>query len=961
MANTAEIHIKLTGTNSRTIEKRAIALNRLTGSVARLSKVAKQFPSVSTAANNFARGVQNAGGATEQMGKKVQTAGNYLDNFGNLFSRMVRIMAGFTIITTVTSALTALVRVLFQAPAQLELWNKQLTTLAGSANIAAEKLRLLQDVAIETPLELPDLFQGLNTLKAFNVEIEERTLKLITDLAAVSGRTFQDVSEVVGKVIQGSATAITRSLPTLGINTQEFRELASEIGRSAALFQIIEERFKNFASESANTTIGIVSNIKDAIFVIAADVGQGLLTAIRPAVEGVFEFLQNLRDDEDTLQRYRDTLFDVGQDLVAITRGLAALTRALLDLRPIVKEVLDALGGLKSVIAFLVARRVTAALSGLAGPLKAIAGLNLARKFAALSRLFQRGGAFFTFVSVLLPRALTLLKAISPQARILGLAFTAAFVGTRQLLGGVNEELEDVGDTASLTAAKIKSVFESLDSEVAIDDAFEVRSVLEGFQRRLSGAAGQAGEVAVRGPASLLGPLIEELGRDFGASPVANLLDTASIRLAKGEIEATIQVLQNFIDYQREAINQGITDAQQRVTTVEEAFVPATGIVAASTEETIEANIAQFREFFDFLQLRREFDLVETEEYRRGVSTLLSAIPTEIEAAFAKTDITDSVKTRVVRLLQELLTEVDQAQTDLLLQTAEITERVQQAVAIPAMDGAITAASPDEIMRNIRATQAGFAEQIETDFANLEVDFGLGLIDDSSFNVARQALIDRIDALMAGTSDKEFLLELKQLKLDVEGLEDQISNPLESALRNAAKQAADAFSEVLGALISRPEGANLGDIFKRSIAGILNSMGDALIQAGIASEAFNALIASFGLPGAGLAAIAIGIGLKAFASAIGNSVRSQATTGGSAASGVSAFSGTTTGPIDFGTIAPQPSSVINLNINTIDAAGVSQFVKNNAEELGNAVVYVADRDRATAGEAFGVFTPAFGG
>jgi hypothetical protein len=388
--------------------------------------------------------------------------------------------------------------------------------------------------------------------------------------------------------------------------------------------------------------------------------------------------------------------------------------------------------------------------------------------------------------------------------------------------------------------------------------------------------------------------------------------------------------------------------------------IPAVGVVGASTADTIEDDIARFREFFDFLQLRREFDLVETEEYRRGVGALLSAIPTEIQAAFDKTDITDTVKTRVVRLLQELLGEVEQAQIDLSLQTAQLTERVQQAVAIPAMDGAITAASPDEIMSRIRATQAGFAEQIETDLANLEVDLGLGLIDDSSFNVARQSLIDRIDDLMAATSDKDFLLELKQLKLDVEGLESQISNPLETALRNAAKQAADAFSEVLGALISRPEGANLGDIFKRSIAGILNSMGDALIQAGIASEAFSKLIQGFGLPGAGLAAIAIGIGLKAFASALGSSVRSQASGAGSATGGT-AFSPTTTGPIDFGTVSPQPSSVINLNINTIDAAGVSQFVRNNAEELGNAVVYVADRDRATAGEAFGVFTPAFGG
>ena len=84
MANTAEIHIKLTGTNSKTIEKRAAALNMLSASVAKLSTVGKALPSISTSANNFARGVQQAGNATETMGKKVQTAGNYLDNFGKI-------------------------------------------------------------------------------------------------------------------------------------------------------------------------------------------------------------------------------------------------------------------------------------------------------------------------------------------------------------------------------------------------------------------------------------------------------------------------------------------------------------------------------------------------------------------------------------------------------------------------------------------------------------------------------------------------------------------------------------------------------------------------------------------------------------------------------------------------------------------------------------------------------------
>jgi hypothetical protein len=359
MANTAEIHIKLTGTNSKTIEKRAAALNMLSASVAKLSTVGKALPSISTSANNFARGVQQAGNAAETMGKKVQTAGNYLDNFGNLFSRMIRIMAAFTIITTVTRVLTELVSILVKAPAQLELWNTQLRTLSGSATLASQRLKLLQDVAIETPLELPDLFQGLTTLQAFNVEISERTLPLITDLAAISGRTFQDISEVVGKVIQGSATAITRSLPTVGIDPQEFKARAAELGsRAEALFTIVEERFKDFAKESALTTIGIVSNIKDAFTVIAAEAGTGLLVAFRPLVKEVFTFLETIRNDEGALREFQERLFNVGRSLINLVETLKDASKAVRDFSRPIFALIDAIGGWSSVLSALIGLKV---------------------------------------------------------------------------------------------------------------------------------------------------------------------------------------------------------------------------------------------------------------------------------------------------------------------------------------------------------------------------------------------------------------------------------------------------------------------------------------------------------------------------------------------------------------------------------------------------------------------------
>jgi len=368
MANRAEIHIRLGGSSAATIQKRATALSALAKSVAQLSVAANKMPNVSTAATQYAAGLTKASKATKTMGRDARAAGNALDNFGTLFARMVRIMAAFAIITAVVTALRELVTLLVGAPAQLELWNAQLVTLSGSATIAAEKLELLKTVAIETPLELPDLFQGLTTLRAFNVEMSDRTLPLIADLAAVSGRTFQDISEVVGKVIQGSATAITRSLPTVGIDPKEFRRLSEELGsRSEALFQIIERRFKGFAKESAKTTIGLVSNIKDAIFVIAADVGEGLLASFRPAVQSIFDFLNRLREDQEFLTEWRERLFGVGRAIVDLAESIGKLTATLVSLFRVVANVVDRLGGLKTVLIGLASIKISSKLLALLG------------------------------------------------------------------------------------------------------------------------------------------------------------------------------------------------------------------------------------------------------------------------------------------------------------------------------------------------------------------------------------------------------------------------------------------------------------------------------------------------------------------------------------------------------------------------------------------------------------------
>lgn len=952
MANTAEIHIKLTGTNSKTIEKRAAALNMLSASVARLSSVGKALPSISTSANNFARGVQQAGGATEKMSKKVQKAGNHLDNFGNLFSRMVRIMAAFAIITAVTRAVTGLVSVLVKAPAQFELWNTQLRTLTGNATLAAQRMQLLQDVAIETPLELPDLFQGLTTLQAFNVEISDRTLPLITDLAAISGRTFQEAAEVVGKVIQGSAQAITRSLPTFGISPDEFKARAEELGsRADALFSITEERFKDFAKESALTTIGIVSNIKDAFTVIAAEAGKGLLVAFRPAVKEVFRFLETIRKDKGALRDFQEQLFDVGRSLVNIVETLKDASKAVRDFSRPVLGLIDALGGWESVLSVLIGLKVAA--------WGRRTGFALVAAFETASIAIKTAGGVISALSLAIRSTNPWVLAIST---VVGAAI-AVFTRWEIAQGKARRAAEELTAANALLAESIAAVNQGMMRGINMVDASEAQRVGD----ELRGIAVQLAEVSTPvGMTDALAKVVQTLQEaGLGAQrfiearqDLVSAIDEGARSLIFDKALADLFALGT--DYKiiaklaREAADEF---AALNVPSIGEIRGAGSGGVAGEQIDSILAAIQQIRNEFSV-------GLIDEEQFTSQLFGLIDLLKVAFEEATQKGQV-DSAFTKVATDAQSAIDVITRALGDLAAQSRDVDQQALEAATQQIEQSRRVGEAATEARERF---QALLTSGLDLRLQEIQADFALGTISETQFRTAITTLMSDIQARIAvaqASQNFEVAIELKAKLVNVKELlepEDikELSNPLENALRNAAKQATDAFSEVLGALISRPEGANLGDIFKRSIAGILNSMGDALIQAGIASEAFNKLIQGFGLPGVGLAAIAIGIGLKAFASALGNSVQSQAGGVGSA-TGVTALGPTTTGPIDFGTVSPQPSSVINLNINTIDAAGVSQFVQNNAEELGNAVVYVADRDRATAGEAFGVFTPAFGG
>lgn len=963
MSNRAEIHIQLTGSSAGTISKRASSLYQLANSVNALSKAAANMPNVGTAATRYASSLQRAGRATDRMRDSAKSAGNALDNFGTLFARMVRIMAAFTIITVVTGAIRDMVVALVQAPAQMELWNAQLRTLSGSATLAAEKLKLLQTVAIETPLELPDLFQGLTTLRAFNVEMSDRTLPLIADLAAVSGRTFQDISEVVGKVIQGSATAITRSLPTIGIDPKVFRQRAEEVGsRAEALFQLIEERFKGFAKESAKTTIGIVSNIKDAAFVIAADVGEGLLAAFRPLVQNTFDFLNALREDESALQDFKVTLFGVGQSIKFFLTDLKDVGMALGELLGPIRDLVSELGGLKTIISALIGLKVGQAFFGIATRITlGIAGITTAIKGA---------GGVVALLTTGLTKLNPWLALISTAVGVGAFAFTRMKASQREAA----REMAGVTDAIRLQAVEIVALNDALNDNVLLKlDAAEARGQASGISvfatraeealKALSGLdAGlpftQWGERSqLREELAQLFNIADELFSGEGFEGQRNEIalfrrqDTSTLEGIKIALAGLQQLFAGFAM----ELNDGAKAAEELTAALEASVVPAQGFVNELTaEDAIKAIPALYRRLFQDLETQLALGLVTQEQYTGRLQEIVAAALRDAKVLFGREGELQQISRSAAADIVGILGPAQRVLEGLVESYGDLIGNVNRFAAdFPEVDTFLPDTLSEDILANIRDTNALFFEGLDTAVAKFDVAVELGEITGDSVEKMRRDLLKRIEMALAvaeafGDTDK--IVKLQKLRVGLEdAIKTGIGDALESSIRQAIGRASDALGEALGQLIVPLEDQKITATLTAAFGSILNLIGDTLIQAGISLGFLQQLFSNPLSPAAAAAAVAAGLLLKGFASALSNSLSGAATA-------IPTTTSFTNDPIDFGVFDPRAAGPsLSVTIQTIDASGVASFVQNNADALGQAVVYVAERDRATGGNAFGVF------
>ncbi|MEZ5195120.1 MAG: hypothetical protein R2764_01575 [Bacteroidales bacterium] len=157
-------------------------------------------------------------------------------------------------------------------------------------------------IAAKTPFELNEVVEAGNKLQALG-RYSEDTLKMLGDLAAVSGKPFEQVMNAYANMATGQRGESVRMFRDLLISgddwikatgkqlddmtTLEMEKVLPEIMKSKGFFGLM--------AQQAETTKGKISNLNDALFQLKAAIGERMQPAQKSFVSGLTNIVEKMK------------------------------------------------------------------------------------------------------------------------------------------------------------------------------------------------------------------------------------------------------------------------------------------------------------------------------------------------------------------------------------------------------------------------------------------------------------------------------------------------------------------------------------------------------------------------------------------------------------------------------------------------------------------------------------------
>lgn len=232
----------------------------------------------------------------EGVGKKAKQTDNELHKLGKRLKWLINGGITATTIGVVGGAIFGVGKAAVSAAAQIEKYNATLETMLGSKSAARDRMQEYMRIAKTTPFELTEVVEAGNQLQALG-RYSEDTLTMLGDLAAASGKPFEQVMGAYAKMASGQKGIAVDMFRDLLITTDDWAKATGK-GKAAsgemlatteellqALPKVMKSKgFFGLMAKQSETTEGKIANLEDAIFSLRSSVGERLTPTVKGAV-----------------------------------------------------------------------------------------------------------------------------------------------------------------------------------------------------------------------------------------------------------------------------------------------------------------------------------------------------------------------------------------------------------------------------------------------------------------------------------------------------------------------------------------------------------------------------------------------------------------------------------------------------------------------------------------------------
>lgn len=192
------------------------------------------------------------------------------------------------------------------ANANMETYKNTLTVVLESEQRAIETLAWAEKFAASTPFEIPQIVEATTRMAAYGINAQ-KTLGLVGDMASVMGKPLMQAVEAVADAQTGEL----ERLKEFGITKKMIEQQAKLMGTSpinnqgsitdqkafnAALFSLMEKRYKGGMEMQSKTFKGMLSNASDFIGSIGRQLGKPLFDKATQSLANTLAKIQELKD-----------------------------------------------------------------------------------------------------------------------------------------------------------------------------------------------------------------------------------------------------------------------------------------------------------------------------------------------------------------------------------------------------------------------------------------------------------------------------------------------------------------------------------------------------------------------------------------------------------------------------------------------------------------------------------------